>query len=226
MNILKKIPISYLGELHQVKLINFSVEREEVEPYVPWKIKIRDIGGRAMISIVNVSLKNMHPTFLPESLHFDYRHIGFRLLIDDSQWNEGINKGIYFIRSFTDKAFIAQGGQLMTDYKLEKAEIICTDELLTLRKENQFLTYALDDQKSVVTNIDLYTTIGALDRAYSILDGQIRMTKIVREKWPIEWVNCYHFKTNFFETARFEGAFQVNETIYYQWEPACSLRLR
>ncbi len=224
MNLLKKIPISYLGELHEVKLINFSVEREEVEPFVPWKIKIRDVNGRAMISMVNVSLKNMHPTFLPQSLHFDYRHIGFRLLIDDSCWNGGISKGIYFIRSFTESTLIAQGGQLITDYNLEKAEIICTNELLTLKKEDQFLTYALDDQKPKTTYTNLYSTIGAIDRAYSVVDGQIRMTRILREKWPIKWVNCYHFKTNFFKTARFEGAFQVNETIYYQWEPAHNIR--
>lgn len=224
MNILKKIPITYLGELHGVQLINFSVEREEVEPYVPWKIKIRDFGGRAMISMVNVYLKNMHPTFVPQSLHFDYRHIGFRLLVDDSQWNEGLYKGIFFIRSFTDNALIAQGGQLMTDYNLEKAEIICTDELMALKKDNKFLTYALDEQKPVVINKDLHHTIGAIDRAYSHLDGLIRMTKIQREKWLIEWVNCFHFQTNFFETARFEGAFRVNETIYYQWEPAKSIR--
>jgi hypothetical protein len=224
MNILKKLPLSYLGELHGVQLINFSVEREEVEPFVPWKIKIRDVGGRAMISMVNVSLKNMHPTFVPQSLHFDYRHIGFRLLIDDSHWNGGLQKGIFFIRSFTDNTLIARGGQLMTDYNLEKAEIISTNELLALKKDKQYLTYALNEQKPVAANKDLQHTIGTIDRAYSYLDGQIRMTRILREKWPIEWVNCYHFQTNFFETARFEGAFQVNETIYYQWEPPKIIR--
>jgi uncharacterized protein YqjF (DUF2071 family) len=224
MNILKKIPIAYQGQLHGVQLVNFSVEREEVEPYVPWKIKIRDFNGRALISMVNVYLKNMHPTFVPQSLNFEYRHIGFRLLVDDSQWNEGQSKGIYFIRSFTDKALIAQGGQLMTDYNLEKAEIICTSELLALKKGTQFLTYALDEQQPDIRNKELYHTIASIDRAYSHLDGQIRMTQIQREKWPIEWANCYHFQTNFFETAQFEGAFRVNETIYYQWEPPKNIR--
>jgi hypothetical protein len=224
MNLLKKIPISYLGELHGVQLINFSVDREEVEPYVPWKIKIRDIEGRALISMVNVRIQNMHPTFVPQSLHFAYRHIGFRLLIDDTQWNGGLHKGIFFIRSFTNNSLIAQGGQLITDYHLEKAEIVCTDELLALKKDTQFLTYALDKQKPSPVNKDLQQTIAAIDRAYSYYDGQIRMTKIMREKWPIEWVNCYHFKTNFFKTARFEGAFQVNQPIHYQWQSSRPIR--
>lgn len=169
--------------------------------------------------MVNVMLTHMHPTFLPASLHFNYRHIGFRLLVEDAQWNEGINKGIYFIKSFTDNPFIVQGGKLFTDYHLEKAQIICTDQLLTLKQQDRFLTYALDENVPTQTDPKLKESIQTIDRAYSILGGQIRKTQIQREKWPIEWVNCYHFQTNFFKTARFEGAFQVNETIYYEWEP-------
>ena len=32
MDRLKKIPLSYVGELHQVRLINFSVDKAEVLP--------------------------------------------------------------------------------------------------------------------------------------------------------------------------------------------------
>jgi hypothetical protein len=224
MNLLKKIPITYVGELHQVQLINFSVDKREVESYIPWKITVREFEGRAMISIVNVQLRHMHPTFVHESLHVNYRHIGFRLLVEDRKWNHGINKGVYFIQSFTDNALIAQGGQLFTDYKLEKADIICTDQLLALKKGEKYLTYALDDHIPTLLNKNLQQTIGTLDRAYSELDGQIRMTKIMREKWPLEPVNCFHFKTNFFETARLEGAFKINEPIHYQWNPPQNIR--
>jgi hypothetical protein len=224
MNLLKKIPITYLGELHEIKIINFSVEKREAESYIPWKINIREFEGRAMVSMVNVYLRHMHPSFVHESLHLNYRHISFRLLVEDRKWNHGINKGVYIIQSFTDRALIAQGGQLFTDFRLEKADIVCTDQLLALKKDEKFLTYALDDHIPALTNKNLHQTISALDRAYSELDGQIRMTKIRQEKWPIVPVNCYHFRTNFFETARLEGAFQVNEPIQYQWEPPQNMR--
>lgn len=226
MNLLKKLPISYTGQLNQVRLINFSVDKEEAEAWLPWKIVPRTFNGRAIISMVDVQLEHMRPSFAPDIFEFNYRHIGFRLLVEDAHWrlhqrgelDATHNKGIYFIRSFTDKALIAQGGKLMTDYNLEMANIVASDRAVTLRQGEQFLHYALDEQQPTQKE-DLKQTIGAIDRAYSVLGGQIRMVQIQREKWPIEWVNCSYFETNFFKTARLEGAFQVKVPIDYVWTP-------
>lgn len=221
MNLLKKIPITYFGELHEIKIINFSVEKREVESCLPWKINIREFGGRALISMVNAQLMHMHPSFIHESLHFNYKHICFRLLVEDRKWNRGNtkHKGVYIIKSFTNSALIAQGGQLFLDYTLEQADIFCTKQLLVLKKQEQYLTYALDDHMPEVTHQELQQTIASLDRAYSELDGQLRMTKSIHEKWTLLPVNCYHFQTNFFETARLENSFQVLEPIHYKWGP-------
>jgi hypothetical protein len=219
MDFLKKIPVKYMGELHEIKLVNFSVEKEEIEPMLPKGIKLREINGRAMISMVNVMLKNMHPSFVHESINFSYRHIAFRLLVEDAGLNEGQNKGIYFLRSFTDKPLIVLGGQWFTDYNLENAYINSVENMLELRQGDKFITYALDDLPPAAKNEELRNVIGSLDRAYSVLGEDLRMVQIQREKWPIEWVECYHFQTNFFKTARFEGAFKVNEVIRYQWMP-------
>ena len=170
-------------------------------------------------------LKNMHPSFLHSSLHFSYRHIAFRLLIDDSGYNNGECKGIYFLRSFTDKQLIVMGGNMFTDYKLEPAYINSAENMLELRQGDRFLTYALDESSAPPKNEQLYRTIGSIDRAYSMLGNEMRMVQIQREKWPIEPVECYHFQTNFFSTARFEGAFKVNEVIHYQWLPPKSVKL-
>src|SRR6478672_1192485 len=102
MNFLKKIPVQYKGELHDVKLVNFTVDKAEVLQYVPAGIKVRDFNGKAIISMVNVLLKDMRPDFLPAALGFDYHHLAFRLLVEDSHRNKGENKGIFFLRSFTN----------------------------------------------------------------------------------------------------------------------------
>lgn len=60
---------------------------EEIIGKVPTDIKIRDFDGRAMISIVDVKLKNMRPVVMP-LCHFEYRHMAFRLLVDDSEHND------------------------------------------------------------------------------------------------------------------------------------------
>ena len=219
MEILKKLPIKYVGELHQVRLINFSVEKEEALPYLPQGLKVRDYHGRALISMVNVKLRNMRPDFLPKPLHFDYQHIGFRLLIDDAPYSDGAAKGIYFLRSFTDKALMVQGGSWLTNYKLEKATIKSSGNNFELRQGSNYLKYALQDKTPPHLNPELKEVVGALDRAYSYIDKELVRVQIMRERWPIEWVTCEGFDTNYFKTARFEGAFQVREVIHYQWLP-------
>jgi hypothetical protein len=217
MSLLKRLPIHYKGELHDVRLINFSLAKEEVVENVPPNIRVRDFNGRAMISMVDVKLENMRPTAMP-FLRFRYRHIAFRLLVDDSQHNNGENKGIFFLRSFTDKPLLVLGGKLMTDYNLEMASIAETGNEVIISHGGKKVKYSLDDI-SPAPDAELKATIGSLDRAYSVLGDTVRVTQIQREKWPIKLVNCNGFENTFFKTAKLEGAFRVPETIYYGWLP-------
>lgn len=222
MSFLKKIPIRYIGELHDVRLINFSVDIKEVKDKVPNSIKVRDFNGRALFSMVDVKLKNMRPSFVPSAFHFNYRHLAFRLLIEDASYNGGLNKGIFFFRSFTNKPLIVTGGKLFTDYNLELADIYEKKDLVELRQNIHKVTYRISNSPVSIpsgSEEELRKTVGALDRAYSLLGKSLRVTQIQREKWPIQSVKCTDFENTFFETARLEGAFRVFETIYYQWLP-------
>jgi hypothetical protein len=217
MNVLKRIPMHYKGELHDVRLINFSVDIDEVQPEVPLNIKVRNFNGRAMISMVDVKLRNMRPVVLP-FIRFNYRHIAFRLLVEDRQYNNGSDKGIFFFRSFTNKPLIVTGGRLLTDYNLEEAQIEETDNQVIISQDKNYVKYELDGVGDAL-NEDLKNIIGPLDRAYSVLGNTIRVTLIQREKWPLQQIRCTGFENTFFKSAKLEGAFRVLETIYYDWLP-------
>ncbi len=217
MKLLKQIPITYKGELHKVKLINFSVNMEEVLPLMPAGIKVRDFDGKAIISMVNVQLRHMRPTGLPKALSFDYQHVAFRLLVDDGHLNEGENKGIFFLKSFSDKPMVVWSGNLMTNYRLSNAQISEEDGFRLDQGEN-FVRYKLTDE-AVAKDKELKSVVGAIDRAYAMEEGKLMKTLIQRETWPIEQVSCIDFETNFFRSAKLLGAFEVKETIHYHWLP-------
>lgn len=220
MSILKRIPLTYIGELHNIRLVNFWVDINEVREQVPRRLKIRNFNGKALISLVNVELEKMHPSFLPAAYHFHYRHVAFRLLLDDSDYNDGENKGVFFLRSFTQNKRIVGGGNLLTDYHLEHAEIRNLDRMMNLQQGNKYFNYAIDPGSEIKTDEEQRKIIGAIDRAYSMHDGQIKMVRIMREKWPIRQVECYLAETNFFETAKPASAFVVDEIIHYRWNAA------
>lgn len=219
MSLLKKIPVKYIGELHEVRLVNFWVDIDEVRTLVPSPLKVRDFGGKALISLVNVGLKKMHPSFLPGAMSFQYRHVAFRLLIDDSAYKEdGAQKGIFFLRSFTDRADAVAIGNLLTDYRLEHAAVRNLDRMMELKQEQHYFNYALDLSSNVVADASQRSLIGSLDRAYAVGEhGEVKMTKILREQWPIRQVQCYLLETDFFRSARPASAFVVDEVIPYTW---------
>jgi uncharacterized protein YqjF (DUF2071 family) len=217
MSFLKKIPIHYKGELHDVRLVNFSVEMREVIDKVPPFIKIRDFEGRALISMVDVKLKNMRPKQFP-FLRFNYRHVAFRLLVDDSRYHGGLNKGIFFLQSFTNQSLIIKGSNLLTDYNLQSAKLEEHDDQVDIAQGEKYVRYRIG--KEVISHDgSLMRTIGALDRAYSVVGNRLRVTVIQREKWPLQRVACGDFENTFFESAKLEGAFRVFDTIYYDWLP-------
>ncbi|MBX9850634.1 MAG: DUF2071 domain-containing protein [Cytophagaceae bacterium] len=225
MEALKRIPVKYIGELHDVRLVNFSVDIKELDGKVPSSIQVRDFNGRALISMVDVKLKKMHPSFLPSAFHFGYRHVAFRLLIDDSKYNNGDYKGIFFFKSFSDNPVIVTGGNIFTDYNLEKASITEKEKEVFIRQGNDHIRYCIENHPTEKVNEGLRKTVGSIDRAYSVLSDEVRVTQIQREKWPIQQVGCYNFENTFFQTAKLEGAFRVFETIYYQWLPPKSVNI-
>src|SRR5688572_13724138 len=132
MKKLKNLRLQFKGELHEIHLVNFSVDAAELQYQIPAPIKPRIHQGRALISMVDVHLRNMRVgacgklpilRFLP--IQFHYQHIGFRVLVEDAAWNpEHEHKGIFFLSSFTDRAKMVWGGGLLTNYRLEKAELV------------------------------------------------------------------------------------------------------
>ena len=210
---------TFEGELHDVRLVNFLVDMDAVLPHVPHPLQVRDVNGQALVSMVDVHLKRMRAPSLGGWPTFSYRHIAFRLLVDDNMYTDGGEaKGIFFFKSFTSSPMIARSGSMLTDYLLTRANIAHppSGDGLVLDQGNKKISYQLDRSKPQIDR-EWQSIIGAIDRAYAVRDGQVFMTKIQREKWPLVPVNCPVFATNFFPSAHLVAAYRVPEIIHYRW---------
>ncbi len=220
MNIFKRLPLSYCGELHRPLLINFSVDMRELKGLVPPQIQVRDFNGRALISLVNVDLWNMRPLPLAGPLQFNYRHVALRLLVSNGSDENDRHRGIYFLRSFAARPWIVRTGRLLTEYKLERAAIRHRTSSLDVFALSGYIRYRLGRVQSAQSaSTALQPVIAALDRAYSVIGSRLCVTRIQRNAWPLQPVECLAFETSFFSTARLEAAFQVPAVIQYTWQP-------
>jgi len=214
--------MKFSGELHEVKLINFSIDKEELKGRLPKRLKVFDYAGRALISMVDVHLKKMEVhRFLPS---FSYRHVAFRLLIDDGEFSKAGPKGIYFLQSFSSNPLMVLGGNWVANYNLTLAKIAQNGNAFALQQNEKYLNYTLDPFLHAEQSESLFAAVRRIDRAYSFADDAVRVTQIVRKEWPIEAAHVRDFKTNFFDSAKLEGAYSVQKAIPYIWEQSVIIK--
>lgn len=212
--------LQFRGELHDIYLINFSVDAAEVAHRVPSPIRPAIQNGRVLVSMVDVHLLNMQPDRPRLPLKFNYQHVAFRLLVEDADWNSDHRQhGVYFLDSFTDRPFLAWAGNLFSEFHYHVGHIVNYPEGLRLEAGDRFMEYQLTGPEQHLDEPmkHLQSRIGAIDRAWAVVGDSLQKTQIVREHWPLQAMHCTQFATNFFETAQFQGAFRVPEVIHYQW---------
>lgn len=214
---LKQLPLAFKGILHDIRLVCFSVDPNEVTPHLPYPFKPKLINGRAMISMVDVQLKEMHLKNMPSYPNFTYRHLGFRLLLDDSHLNQDQKThGIFFIKSFTDSPLFASGGNLIGDFNLEVAIVKDDGKTMLIDSGSKYVKYSYTEDR-VLPDESIYPEVARLDKAYSRMGDKLRVLQISRDQWPIEQVKCTGFETNHFKTAKLEAMYRVFEPIDYIW---------
>jgi uncharacterized protein DUF2071 len=229
VSFLQTLPIGYHGELHDVELVQFSLDPEEAARALPPPLVPRVIAGRALVSLVNVRLRRMRPSFVPGLFGFSYRHVAFRLLLEDRALDpaapESPGRGVFFVRSFTDRPLLAGVGSLLTHYRLTPAAIEVDPRGLAVHEGGRRVSYRKAVLGAFVPAPGLFggwaearAVVGAIDRAYAVdPQGGVWRTRIERPDWPLDPLPLAGFATDFFDSARLECAFRVAPVIPYHW---------
>lgn len=221
---LRNLPLTFHGELSDIRLVQFSLDPKEARLHLPPQLSPLIIRSRALVSLVDVSLKRMRPSFVPPLLGVAYRHIAFRMLIDDSCFSRGRERyGIFFVRSFAQSRFITLSAALLTHYRLCVADISDFGESVQVQGVLDYSLWRLEP----ALRGDVFRgweeareIVGAVDRAYAVDGkGRVLLTQILRPEWPIEPADLESFSTSFFSSARPECGFRIERSVPYTWLP-------
>jgi uncharacterized protein YqjF (DUF2071 family) len=230
MGYLGTSPLTMVGELHEVLLVNFSLPEGLLRERIPAPLVLDLLGGRAVISMVSVKLRWMRPSGLPKLLGFHYHHVAYRVVVNGPK-----ERGIYFLRSFADKRFIVAFGNALSEYQFERAGITYEE-----RDGQMSLGVTARDPARTAISARLSTERGELPRGSSFPDlsaakeftgpltrafsvskkGAVTKVEIAREAWPIQPLTLESFANSEFPEAKPEAAFCVREPIHYRWKRA------
>jgi len=220
----RALPLSFRGQLFDIKLVQFSLDVEEARRFLPKGFEPLTLRGRAIVSLANVQLQRMRLTWMPRALGFNYRHVAFRFLIEG-----GVSEapGIFFVRSFTDRPLLARAADWLTYYRVVPARIENTPDGMTLRQGGRCVSYRLASGASephlhgpsIETWSEATGIVQPLDHAYGVTPrGRVIITRVLRPGWPIRPMEVVEFSTTFFETAKLECGFRIDQPVPYVWQ--------
>ncbi len=138
---LKNHPFAVEAFFESSLVLTFAVPKEELLPFIPECLNLDTFQDKwAFIAIAMVQTNHLRPKGFPKFMGNDFFLIGYRVFVRYTT-NAGKNlRGLYILKSETDKKKMEVLGNLFTHYKytttdIKKVEHIQTTEISSIRSK-------------------------------------------------------------------------------------------
>ena len=236
MNFLKQHPFGVKAFFEKSTVLTFAVPKEELESFLPPYLTLDTFKNQwAFIAIAMVETTGLRPAGFPFFLGNKFFLIGYRIFVRYKN-KQGKNlRGLYILKSETDKKRMEYLGNIFTNYKYTTTDIqqvVRNNQSIISSEKSNFLVSLDQDKKEVVIPEEspfenwkeARRFAGPLPHTFSV-DAEKKEVLIIRglrQNWipkPIHInENSFEFlKTLNLENIRFASAFQISK-IPYRWE--------
>lgn len=236
MSFLKNHPFAVEAFFENSTVLAFAIPKDQLAPYIPECLELDTFEDQwGFIAAALVQTKNLRPKGFPKILGNDFFLIGFRIFVRFKSKSGKIYRGLYIIKSETNKRKMQFFGNIFTHYNYTTTDI--TDEInQNIRKlysEKSGFEIIIDqsiedptipDESPFKDWKDAQKFAGPLPFTftYDELSKNVLIIQGVRQNWkpkPIK-INSYHF--DFIDQFNFKNvslanAFEITN-IPYHWK--------
>jgi hypothetical protein len=103
--------------------LSFALRKEILEPMLPPHLELDTFNEYGFLTVAMVQTKHLRPKGFPKFLGRNFFLIGYRLFVKYQAQNGKRLRGLYILKSETDKALMAWSGNLFTHYKYSSVAI-------------------------------------------------------------------------------------------------------
>jgi uncharacterized protein YqjF (DUF2071 family) len=127
---LKNHPFAVEAFFESSLVLTFSVPKEQLETYIPDCLQLDTFNNKwAFIAIAMVQTKDLRPKGFPKFMGNDFFLIGYRVFVRYTN-NAGKNlRGLYILKSETNKKKMEFMGNIFTHYNYTTTDIIQKEQL-------------------------------------------------------------------------------------------------
>lgn len=120
---LRRNPLPIAAHFRHSLVLAYAFPRETLEPLLPPTLALDAHGESGLAAAAFVQTERLRPAFLPEALGLDFFLAGYRIFVRVAA--QPSLRGLYILRSDTDRRSMVIFGNALTRYRYRLADASC-----------------------------------------------------------------------------------------------------
>jgi Uncharacterized conserved protein (COG2071) len=120
---LRRNPLPIAAHFRHSLVLAYAFPRETLEPLLPTTLELDMHGESGLAAAAFVQTERLRPAFLPEALGLDLFLAGYRIFVRSAA--QPSLRGLYILRSDTDRRSMVIFGNALTGYRYRLADASC-----------------------------------------------------------------------------------------------------
>jgi hypothetical protein len=236
MNFLKNHPFAVEAFFESSIVLTFAVTKEQVEKLIPAPLVLDTFKDKwAFIAVAMVRTKNLRPKGFPKCMGNSFFLIGYRIFVRYTNTAGKRLRGLYILKSETNKRKMTFLGNLFTHYNYSTTDIFQktfgSDKIIRSNKSNIELIIEQSQGEIKIPEGSPFSDwkearrfAGPLPHTFTCKkeNGTVLIIEGVRQNWKPEPINVKSYFFDFIHSmnlnnAVLANAFEIN-SIPYSWK--------
>lgn len=233
---LKNHPFAVEAYFESSTVLTFAVPKEEIENLIPECLTLDTFEDKwAFIAVAMVQTKNLRPKGFPKFMGNDFFLIGYRIFVRYTN-NAGKNlRGLYILKSETDKKQMELLGNIFTHYNYTTTDIKETikdnyTEIKSIKSDFRILIENTDEEIALPKDSPFADWKEARRFAgplpftftYNVIKKEVLIIEGVRENWTPRPIKVVEQNISFLNSLHLKNALLANafviKYIPYFWK--------
>ncbi|MGV6862236.1 MAG: DUF2071 domain-containing protein [Putridiphycobacter sp.] len=234
MSFLKLHPFGVKAFFKKSVVLTFAIPKEELETFIPNHLTLDTFEDKwAFIAIAMVDTKALRPKWFPKFMGNDFYLIGYRIFVRYKSKAGKNLRGLYILKSETNRKKMAVLGRIFTQYNYSTTDIteIKTPSGSVFKSQQSNFKFEIENhshelpQNSPFKNWETARKFsGPLPHTFTYLENKKSMLIIrgLRQNWKPEPIQVLNYQFEFLNNlnlsqVQLASAFQIKD-VPYEWE--------
>ncbi len=236
LSFLKNHPFAVEAFFESSTVLTFAVPKEQLQNLIPECLQLDTFQDKwAFVAVAMVQTKDLRPKGLPKFMGNDFFLIGYRVFVRYTN-NAGKNlRGLYILKSETDKKKMELMGNIFTHYKYSTTDIKQTEQgeikeissiksnfRLSLDKSEENISLPQNSPFADWKEARRYAGPLPFTFTYNKATKEVLIIEGVRQNWTPSPVKVIDYDFEFLDTIKLQNPVLANafviRNIPYYWK--------